>query len=337
MKPPAPRRPAPEPDRRGRTPRPASAGEDREKPGARLPGAPSARRGSEGRPARASGSRPAGPSGAASAKVPIPRSLARPVGQSDAASILGAQDRAGASDLAMRRRERARARRSFYARNAAWAIAGIAVLAGLVWLLLFSPLLALDASRVSVTGAEEGMISVEEVAASAAPYSGVPLPRVPTARIAESIEKNPVVAEARVSRAWPAGLSISLVLRAPAMAEGAQGAYTLVDAAGVAFRTIDVLPEGIPVVSLPDANGDRAGAAQDSLAVWNALGPVLRPQVLLVSADGRTVSLSLASGATVKWGTPDDAALKAKVLEVLVAQRAASVYDVSAPAHPVTS
>ncbi|WP_160159419.1 cell division protein FtsQ/DivIB [Actinomyces culturomici] len=366
MKPPAPRRPsAPEPDRRGRSARADTAGNS----GA---GSAGSSRGSGGSVARAANSESetpvAGTRGARAASSspetplagePAPNGrgrrtgplrppspvrpgrgaraeLSRPVGQADAASILGSRDAAPATDFAARRAERDRAKRAFYARTGFIVVAGIALVAAIVWALLFSPLLALDANRITVTGAQDGVISASEATAAATPYVGTPLPRVPTSSIAAAIEKNPVVAGAAVTRRWPAGLGIALTLREAAMVEGSQGAYRLVDSGGVAFRTVAELPDGLPVVSLPAEEG-RAEAAADALAVWNALGKVLQPQVALVSADGKTLTLSLTNGATVKWGTNEDSALKAKVLEVLVAQRGASVYDVSAPAHPVTS
>ena len=52
-----------------------------------------------------------------------------------------------------------------------------------------------------------------------------------------------------------------------------------------------------------------------------------------------TVHLVLADGAQVEWGSADDTALKARVLQTLRAAPAsagAAVYDVSAPTMPIT-
>mgnify|MGYP001680284448 FL=1 len=44
----------------------------------------------------------------------------------------------------------------------------------------------------------------------------------------------------------------------------------------------------------------------------------------------------LSDGARVRWGDASESALKARVLKVLLSQRA-SVYDVSSPHAPTTS
>lgn len=322
MKPPAPRRPAPGGGERAKIPAPqARAGRARPEPDGR-PGVPSGT-------ATEVRAKPAAP-----APRPRPTRLARPIGQRDAAEALGPQQ--AATDLAPRREERERAKRSFYLRTLLLAGGGVLLLVALVWLLLFSPLLALDAHRIRVDGAQ-GTAGLEEAAtAAAAEYEGVPLPRVPTARIAERIEENPAVADAEVRRAWPAGLEITLNLRSAAMVEASSGGFSLVDATGVAFQSASERPEGLPLVELPEGE-ERANAAEDVLMVWNALSETLRLRTRSVTADSKTLTLVLDSGASVKWGTPDDAALKSRVLEVLLSQRSASVYDVSSPAHPVIS
>lgn len=263
-----------------------------------------------------------------------PRSkvLKRPIGQRDAADVLGPQE---ATDLAPRREEKERAKRSFYIRTALWTLVGSLLIAGLVWLVLFSPLLAFDPHRIRVEGVQEGLISEDDVAVTLDAYKGIPLPRVPTAKIAELIETNPVVADAQVRRAWPAGLDITLSLRTGAMVEANENGFTLVDASGVAFQRVSERPEGLPLVALPQGE-ERKNAAEDVVTVWSALGDFVKQRTSQITADSKSVTLSLDSGALVKWGTPDDSALKSRVLEVLVSQRSASVYDVSSPAHPVT-
>ena len=67
-----------------------------------------------------------------------------------------------------------------------------------------------------------------------------------------------------------------------------------------------------------------------------ALGINLR--ALVEAEDGSTgqVTLVLSDGARVRWGDASESALKARVLKVLLSQRA-SVYDVSSPHAPTTS
>lgn len=272
----------------------------------------------------------------AASRGPQASELAHPIGQADAAQVLGPSAESPTSDFADRLRERERARRSYRMRTAALGAGGVVAIVFLVWLLLFSPVFALDAGSVAVEGAQSDESVASQARAAADPYVGTPLPRVATSKIEASIEENARIESAEALRAWPNGLRISLVLRKAVMAEASGGGYTLVDASGVAFSTTGERPDSLPLVELPESEG-RAEAAADALVVWNALGKVLQPQVGSMRADGATVSFTLVSGASVVWGTPEDNALKAKVLEVLVAQRGASVYDVSAPAHPVTS
>ena len=101
-----------------------------------------------------------------------PRSkvLKRPIGQRDAADVLGPQE---ATDLAPRREEKERAKRSFYIRTALWTLVGSLLIAGLVWLLLFSPLLAFDPHRIRVEGVQEGLISEDDVAVTLDAYKGI--------------------------------------------------------------------------------------------------------------------------------------------------------------------
>lgn len=308
MKPPAPRRPAVPPS-------------GSERPGSR-----------EQEALRAKAVSPAAGS-AKPARAASPKDLARPIGQADAAAVLGPVSEP--TDFLKRREERRRAKRSYFLKTALIALAGASMVAGLAWVLLFSSVFALDPGRVAVEGAQSGLISEEEARAAAAPYAGTPLPRVPTGAIASEIAKLPPVSTVEVKRHWPTGLDIALALREPAMIEGAEGAYRLVDSDGVSFAPAEPLPEGLPYVVLPEED-KRQDAAEDVLAVWAACSDSLKARIGWMSADGLTVSFTIDTGATVKWGTVDDSALKARVVEVLIAQRGASVYDVSAPAHPVT-
>ncbi len=67
-----------------------------------------------------------------------------------------------------------------------------------------------------------------------------------------------------------------------------------------------------------------------------ALPPELGSQVTGTTAGTPdSVVLTLASGAQVVWGSPDDSERKVRVLQVLLATPA-EVYDVSAPGTPVT-
>lgn len=267
------------------------------------------------------------------ARIASVKDLARPIGQADAAAVLGPV--AQTTDFVKRREERRRAKRSFVVKTAFGACVGVLMLSGLVWVLFFSSLFALDLDHVVVEGVQPGIVSEEEVRAVLVPYAGTPLPRISTGAIASDVAKIPAVSTLEVSRRWPTGLRVVLAVRTPAMIEGAEGSYRLVDAQGVSFAAAEPLPEGLPYVVLPEEEGKRREAAEDVLQVWAACSDSLKARIGWVSADGAGVSFAIDTGATVKWGTAEDSALKARVLEVLIAQRGAAVYDVSAPTHPV--
>ncbi|MGO3795692.1 MAG: cell division protein FtsQ/DivIB [Pauljensenia sp.] len=214
-------------------------------------------------------------------------------------------------------------------------VCSVAVLAGVVWGVLFSPLLALSAEEVAVSGADEDVSA--QVSQAVAPFIGTPLPRLDTGAVVAAVEEVPLVRSAEATRQWPEGLSVVVQTRVAALAEKDGDGVDLVDDQGVAVSHADEVPDGMPLVTLPAAGDDRVRAAGAAESTWAALPEDVRAQVEQLSADGHMVTLALSGGRTVRWGTGEDGPLKAKVLAVLLAQRAASVYDVSDPTRPVTS
>ena len=123
--------------------------------------------------------------------------------------------------------------------------------------------------------------------------------------------------------------------RVPVAAVAADGGFALVDADGVQLAVESEAPGDVPMVSgATVAAGD--GPLQAATSVLQSLPVNLRAQVARTEALTRdSVTLTLRSKSTVVWGSPDDSALKAEVLGVLL-QKRADVYDVSAPRTPVT-
>jgi cell division protein FtsQ len=106
----------------------------------------------------------------------------------------------------------------------------------------------------------------------------------------------------------------------------------LVDATGYAYQPASSAP------SLPRLAAARVApddpATHSALAVLAALPAKIRDQLQVVSAAGPgEVSLKLAGGKQVRWGSPDGAARKAAVLGALLTQPG-TIYDVSAPDLP---
>lgn len=234
--------------------------------------------------------------------------------------------------------ERARARRALARRQVLLTGGGVLAAGGLGWLLLLSPVLALDPAQVEVTGAGT-VVAVDQVLAVVGQHDGTPLPRLDTVRLRDDVLEVPGVREARVVREWPRGLAVQLVSREPVAAvpeEGATG-FALLDQEGVQVGRADAAPEGLPVVDVPVGDERTLTAV---LHVLEELPADLLAQVQGVAAQTQDrVTMQLRDGVRVDWGSADETPLKAAVLAALRAAptaAGASVYDVSAPRMPIT-
>ncbi len=213
-----------------------------------------------------------------------------------------------------------------------WAIAGLVVVVGgiTVWLFYFSSVLAV--SGVKVAGADTvPQATITEVAA--APM-GTPLAKVDLKVIAERVRTIQAVADAQVTRAWPNQLKIVVTERVPVVVVTDGSNFELVDATGVAFKTVPAKPDGLPQALVVGTRRDVT--IRSVVTVSAALPTELREQVETISASSPdSIILNLGSKVRVVWGSSDDSARKAEVLSVLM-RREAKVYDVSAPDLPVT-
>lgn len=319
--------------RRDAAPRPAATG--RPGPAEPLPVVP--------HPARP---RPAAPA----APVPSQRPPAE-VHPSTALSRLASAPRPTVLATAERFAERTRLRRRLTRQRLAWSAAGAAAVGALGWVAFFSPVLALDVEQVEVVG-EGTVVDPATVLDVVGAYDGTPLPRLDTVELRRGVLDVPGVRAAEVARDWPHGLRITLVSRepvaaVPAPAEGPGGGgsdaatagYLLLDVEGVQVGRSAEPPAGLPVVAVP-ADDEDARAMTAVLAVLESLPPELADQVTGAGAGSEdTVSLTLADGARVEWGSAEQSALKARVVLTLRAAPAsagASVFDVSAPTMPIT-
>lgn len=243
------------------------------------------------------------------------------------------------SDAAARFAERAAVRRHLARRRVLGAVAAVLAVAGVGWLLLLSPVLALDVAQVRLEG-QGTVVDAAAVTAVVAPHDGTPLPRLDTVALRREVLDVPGVRAAEVAREWPHGLRITVVSREPVAAvPQTGGGVALLDVEGVQVGRSDVAPEGLPVVSVPlDDPGARALTAV--LTVLKQLPPELAAQVATASADSQdAVRFGLRDGVTVEWGSADQTALKIRVLQTLRAagpSAAASHVDVSAPELPIT-
>jgi cell division protein FtsQ len=234
---------------------------------------------------------------------------------------------------AERRKAKRRRRAIVWGRRAGYLIAAAVA----VWLVLLSPLFALDPANVKVSGYGT-VVDPEEVEAVIEGESGTSLAMLSVGHVASVLKDIPGVREAHVERSWPDGLVITLVSREPVAAvPSATGGYDLVDDQGIQVGRASRAPKGLPTLDVP-AGDERV--LQSALGVINSLPAELSARVTSVSAATEdSVSFRLSKGPLVEWGSSEDSKLKGKVLMALLASKAArkaDVIDVSAPTLPIT-
>jgi cell division protein FtsQ len=215
----------------------------------------------------------------------------------------------------------------------ALALAGIAGL--IAWALLGSRLFVVRS--VVVTGTH--LVPTSEVLAAADIPPGTPLIRVNTSKIAARVAAIRQVRSARVATSWPDRVVITVQERTPALAvPAAGGGFDLIDPDGVLVRWAASRPASLPLYLTPTPASSLTGdpGVSAAAAVLAALPARLRSSVASVTAPSPDqVTLKLAGGATVVWGGPGDAAVKARELAVLMKTHA-GYYDLSSPATAVT-
>jgi cell division protein FtsQ len=206
---------------------------------------------------------------------------------------------------------------------------GMAAVAGAVWLVGWSKVMALETVRVE--GADGGLAGLVERVADAP--LGDPLVRVDTDAIAARVRDLPELASVSVVRSWPRTVVISVTPRVAAAAITDADTWWLVDSSGALFGETSEQPADLPVLDAP-VDGAASATRAAGVAVLDGLPAGLRDLVGSVSAESEAdVRLELVDGATVRWGRPEHADRKAEVLLALLDQEA-SIYDVSAPARP---
>lgn len=206
----------------------------------------------------------------------------------------------------------------------------LALVAGVVWLVGFSSVLASHA--VSVKG--NTTLTTEEVVAKAQVPMGVPLVHVDTGAIASRVQQFPQVESAKVNRAWPETVEIVVTERTAVYVLKTQAdGLRLVDKAGVPY-----LPagenHGLPVAQVKDPGSVRV--LTDVATLVAALTPALKAGTISAESPD-SLAVSLADGKQVFFGSVDDVAQKVDVAtKLMAAVPDAKVYDVSAPSRPVT-
>ena len=245
-------------------------------------------------------------------------------------------DRVVSTGLADRLKERQAAVRRLRLRRAVRAAVVV------VWALAFSPLLGLQARRISVAGSD-GSVSDQQVREVLAAYEGDSLLRLDTGRLSTQVSDKLVrVRRAQVTRAWPHGLRVHLTMRVPVATVQDSDGYQVLDNEAVVLERVSEAPSGlVTIVPGPaaQASGPQRVSAKQVAAVTQVVGSLAPETLAQVSSGSATeagqVTLTLSSGASVVWGNNQDNGLKARVLATLMTTTA-SIYDVSSPHRPTT-
>ena len=217
-------------------------------------------------------------------------------------------------------------------RTAFFGVLILAILAGAAWALLGSSLLVVR--HVEVSG--NRLVPASQVRSVARIRTGQPLARVNTAAAAHRVEQIAAVLSATVSRSWPDTIVIVVRERTPQLAVATAGGYDLVDEFGVTVRRAARRPAGMPLLTAPPRVLRGSPEVRAAAAVLRQLPRQLRAKVLSVSANSASaVTLHLARGVRVLWGSPGQAAQKSAELDLLL-PRHARFYDVSDPSTAVT-
>ncbi|TQL64615.1 cell division protein FtsQ/DivIB [Rarobacter faecitabidus] len=261
--------------------------------------------------------------------------------------LTGAQARAKSrsvvsTGLQARLAEKRSIERARRMRRWSWIGGSVALFAVVMWVIFFSPLLALDANRVTIEGASQ-TVDESAVAELVDSQIGTPLPRLNTTALRNEIKNVRGVRDVTLRRQWPSGLAVIIDARQPvaAVADGsASGSYVLLDSEAVQVGRAKKVPKDLPVIDIP-LGQDNSDVLESVLVVLEAIPEDLSTQLKSVSASTKDdILLTLKGDTEVNWGDSSNNKLKAAVLEVLLADEAnaqVKKFDVSAPTAPITS
>lgn len=226
------------------------------------------------------------------------------------------------------RRRFVRRRRWRLWRRVLVALAVIGIACGLGWLVFFSSYLSVHGAEVHGTD----VLSASAVEEAAQVPHGGPLATVGLDAIQARVEDLAAVRSADVSRAWPDQVRIDVTERTAVAVVSWEGTWRGLDREGVLFRSYPTRPTGLPEVRVTSST--PADALVETGAVIAALPTDLLQRLEYLDVRSiDAISLHLRGGAVVTWGSSDQSAEKAAVLDVLM-KKPARVYDVTAPGRP---
>ncbi|WP_251093009.1 FtsQ-type POTRA domain-containing protein [Streptomyces sp. Caat 7-52] len=218
--------------------------------------------------------------------------------------------------------------------------------AGASWALYGSQWLRVR--HVSVSGTL--VLTPAEVRRAAAVPVGVPMVSVDTDAIEARLRRKlPRIDTVDVVRSWPHGIGLKVIERTPVLLVRKGGDFVEVDDEGVRFATVPQAPKGVPALELSASRKGPGAASFRRFGTGRLVRAAVRVAGDLPASVARAtravqvrsydaISLQLADGRTVAWGSDEDGRAKARALTALMkAVPGARHFDVSVPTAPASS
>jgi cell division protein FtsQ len=210
-------------------------------------------------------------------------------------------------------------------------LALVALVGTSVWLVFFSA--TLQVKHVEVVGND--LLSDARIRERADVPVGDQLALVDLGRADARVASLAEVKSVDVTRTWPDGVRIEVVERTAVAVVELAGRIRGLDADGVVFRDYQAVPKGMPRVRPGGAAG--TDALKEAATVVSALPDDLAARVDHVEVETvDQITLVMRDQRQVLWGSAEQSALKAEVIDRLLAAVQAPVYDVSVPGNPTT-
>lgn len=207
-----------------------------------------------------------------------------------------------------------------------------------VYVVFFSPLFAYRISDCKVGGAKA--VDAATICQATAPFAGIPLTRLPAAKVEHTIlEKVPALEKVAARRLWPGGLELAVMERIPVATVRQNGKIVGVDHQGVVLEVAPGQVGGLPRldVDLEKLGGKTQKLVTSSLHALGDMPQELRSSIAAVtSQDPVLLSFSMRDGRTLVWGDTSDGVLKAQLAKTLFTVQGVKVVDVSNPKTPST-
>lgn len=226
-------------------------------------------------------------------------------------------------------------------RRRKWWLAGIigtvAIVAGLIAYLVFSPALAVR--TLDVQGNQ--LVPEDQVTAALAPLLGTSLTRIGNDDVRVLLDGFAPIKDVSIAAAPPSTLSVTVIERTPVAVLESDGKFILIDAEGRELTTVaDRKAAALPLIDggTNAVNSEVFSSIADVLA---ALPADIRKRLVHASAGSiDSVELKLTDGKTIFWGSAEENAEKSRVIAALLTipeqDPPVKVYDVSTPSRPVT-